>query len=226
MTHAVSKPVARKRIVRAFNGESARKVLDAAGFGPGREAFGFNKGQFSFIDLIEAALSYTGPADVTCATWTAADADLHRVASQMENQAIRSITWIVDYSFETRQPAFCATMRRLFGDESIRTTASHAKFALITAGNWKLVIQTSMNLNQNKRLENFWIADDPDLFDAYSELVADIFAIQPNGTQFAQKPSVRRAEMTKLGKAEKLDPFATAVSVGTFGPTLNTMDDF
>lgn len=226
MTHAVARKTTRKRVVRAFNGETAKRALDTAGFGPGIEAFGFNKGQFSFIDLIEAALAYTGPAEVTVATWTAADADLQRVASQMENDTIRKITWIVDYSFETRQPAFCRTLRNLFGDECIRTTASHSKFGLISAGDWRIVLQTSMNLNQNKRLENFWIGDDPDLFDAYSALVAEIFAIQPNGTQFDKKPSVRRSEMAKMGKSTSGDPFDGIASVGTFGAALTTLDDF
>jgi len=226
MTYAVSRPTKRKTPIRAFAGESAKAALDAAGFGKDREAFGFNKGQFSFIDLIEAAIAYTGPADVVVATWTAADADLRRVASQMEHQRVRSITWIVDYSFETRQPAFCATLRELFGDACIRTTASHAKFALISAGEWKIVVQTSMNLNQNKRIENFWIGDDPDLFAAYSDLVAEIFKVQANGEQFGHKPAKRRAEMSSMGKDTAADPFSGIGSVGTFGADLNTMDDF
>ncbi|ABN75764.1 hypothetical protein [Cereibacter sphaeroides] len=223
-TFAVSRPTTRKRRVRAFNGETARHALKEAGFDKGRECFGFNKGQFSFIDLLEAALHYTGPGKVTCATWTAADADLRRIAAQMENRLIEQIRWIVDYSFETRQPEFCATMRRLFGDECIRTTASHAKFALVETGEWRLVIQTSMNLNQNKRVENFWIGDDPDLFEAYSELVADIFGIQGPGEGFGQKPGVRKRELQAL--AREPGPFDGIGSIGTFGSDLNTFDDF
>lgn len=224
MTHAVTRKTTRKRAVRAFNGESAKKALQAAEFGPGMEAFGFNKGQFSVIDLIEAALSYSGPADVTIATWTAADADLRRVASQLEDNRIRKITWLVDYSFETRQPVFCRTMRSLFGDETIRTVASHAKFALISNDDWKLVLQTSMNLNQNKRLENFWLADDPDLFEAYSSLVTDIFDLQPNGEQFGKKPSDKRNQMTALGRDQN-DMFEGVASVGTFAADLSGPDD-
>lgn len=225
MTYAVTRSTKRKRTVRAFNGVGARKALEMAGFGPGMEAFGFNKGQFSVIDLIEAALSYAGPADLTIATWTAADADLRRVASQVESSRVRSVRWLVDYSFETRQPAFCRTMRDLFGDDAIRTTASHAKFALISNDTWKLVLQTSMNLNQNKRLENFWLADDPDLFREFDALVQDIYALQPNGEQFGESPSVKRAQMTALGRADD-DMFSGIASVGTFGSDLAGPDDF
>lgn len=209
---AVSRPSGRRSVVRAFNGETAERALKDAGFGKGREAFGFNKGQFSFIDLVEAALTYTGPADAVIATWTAADADLRRASEKLRTGQLKSARWIVDYSFETRQPAFCATLRELFGDDAIRTTASHAKFVLLAAAEWRIVIQSSMNLNQNKRLENFWIADCPDLFAAYSELVDDVFKLQAPRDGFGQKPSVRRAEMDTLGRVAKDDPFASVQS--------------
>lgn len=218
--YGISRPVTRRKVVRAFNGEGAHQALESAGFGPRREVFGFNKGQFSFIDIIDAALQYTGPADAVIATWTAADADLRRAAETVKNGRFRSLQWIVDYSFETRQPAFCATMRELFGDETIRTTASHCKFVLLRADAWRVVMQSSMNLNQNKRLENFWIADDPELFDAYSELVADLFAIQKPGAGFGHKPSIRRGELSNLGRPASADPFAGIGSVGTFGADL------
>lgn len=225
MTFGISRPTRRKKCVRAFNGEGARKALETAGFGPGREVFGFNKGQFSVIDLVEAALHYTGPADLTIATWTAADADLRKLASQMENNRIRTVTWLIDYSFETRQPVFCQTMRNLFGDACIRTTATHAKFALFQNEEWRLVLQTSMNLNQNKRLENFWLGDDADLFDAYAKLVADVFYSQADGEQFGKRPSQKRSELTQLGRNQS-DLFHGIGSVGTIAPELNGPDDF
>ena len=200
---AVSRPVKKRAVSRAFGGETALQALRTAGFGAGRECFGFNKGQFSFIDLIEACGEYCGPAHATIATWTAAAADLSRVELWMKRQRLLSVRWVVDYSFETRQPKFCAQLRETFGDECIRTTASHAKFALLKSDDWRMVIQTSMNLNQNKRLENFWVADDRDLFDAYSDLVSDVFSVQGPGDGFGDKPTVRRSEFGALGEGRK-----------------------
>ena len=80
MTYAVSRPVKSRARIRAFNDETAHQALTLAGWGKDREAFGFNKGQFSIIDLVLAALRFTGPAEATIATWTAADADLRRTA--------------------------------------------------------------------------------------------------------------------------------------------------
>lgn len=200
---AVSRPVGKRKTVRAFNGETATRALIDGGFGPGRECFGFNKGQFSFVDLIEAVGEFTGPAHTTIATWTAAAADLGRVEMWLARNRLLSVQWVVDYTFETRQPKFCALLRDTFGDECIRTSASHAKFVLMKADGWNVVIQSSMNLNQNKRLENFWVCDDPELFEAYSELVADVFAVQKPGEGFGEKPSVRRSEFGRLGEGQK-----------------------
>ena len=61
---------------RCFAGEIAMEAL--SDWERGREVFGFNKGQFSSIDLLEAVLRKTGPAAVTIATWTTADADMKR----------------------------------------------------------------------------------------------------------------------------------------------------
>lgn len=211
---AVSRPVGKRRVVRAFNDETAYRALTNAGFGAGMETFGFNKGQFSIVDLIVAALKFTGPADATIATWTAADSDLRRTADTMQAGLFKSVRWLVDHSFETRQPAFCATMRDLFGDAAIRTTNSHAKFVLLSNAHWKCVIQTSMNLNFNKRIENFWIADDPALFDAFAELVDDVFKIQPAG-QFGKPPKHVRSQTETLGRNAKLDPFAGVITMNS-----------
>ncbi|MEZ5781836.1 MAG: hypothetical protein R3D70_09425 [Rhizobiaceae bacterium] len=206
-SHAISRPVSKRSTVRAFAGETATQALREAGWGSGRECFGFNKGQFSFVDLIEAVGNWTGPAHATIATWTAATADMSRIESWLKRQALLSVTWLVDYSFETRQPAFCSVLRETFGDDCIRTTASHAKFVLMKADGWGVIIQSSMNLNQNKRLENFWIADDPDLFEAYSGLVSEVFGVQGPGEGFGEKPTVRRAEFGALGEGRKSSLF-------------------
>jgi hypothetical protein len=221
---AVARPVSTRKRVRAFNGEGALTALRDAGFGKGLEVFGFNKGQFSFIDLIDACLEFTGPAEATIATWTAADADLRRAAEFLKRGRITKATWIVDYSFETRQPAFCELLRELFGDNSIRTLASHAKFVTLGNAEWNLVLQSSMNLNQNRRIENFWIADDPQLFEEYSSLVADVFALQADTASLGHPPKTRRAELARIGRTAATDPFAEIGSVADMLPSLNPVD--
>lgn len=55
-------PPRQRRTVRGFTGEIAPEAR--AGWGRGREVFGFKKGQFSCIDLVDAGLAKTGPGAV------------------------------------------------------------------------------------------------------------------------------------------------------------------
>jgi len=199
---AVGRKVGRRNVVRAFNGEGALASLRSAGFGPGMEVFGLNKGQFSAIDLLDAILTFTGGGAVTVATWTAAYADVKRAEQFLRTGRADRMTWLVDRSFQTRQPEYCRLLRETFGDECIRVSSSHAKFMLIDAGDWRVVVQTSMNLNQNARLESFWVADDPVLFDAYRDVVMECFAVQGAGEGFENSARGRR-DMNKLGAADK-----------------------
>ncbi len=222
---SVGRKVGRRKVIRQFNGETARRALVDGEFGRGREVFGFNNGQFSFTDIIEAALDYTGEADITISTWTAAHADLKRVKLFLIDGRLKSTRWLVDYSFETRQPAFCLLLRELFGDDCIRTTANHAKFVLLKSDGWRVVLQTSMNLNQNKRLENFWICEDPVLYGAFSDLIDEIYDLQAAGKGFGEKPRVRRAEFNKIGEIKQDDPFdSVGLGVGGVG-AFNLLDD-
>ena len=130
---------------------------------PGCELYGLTKGQFSLVDIIVACLAQTGSADLTLSTWTAAGSDIDFAMKLLADGRIRSMRFIVDYSFQSRQPAYCAALRERFGDDAIRVTKNHCKFVLILNDVWNLAIRTSMNLNENRRLENFEISDDPAL---------------------------------------------------------------
>lgn len=157
-------------------------------------------GQFSLIDALWAVLRQTGPADVSIATWTAAGADTTRAEQFLRDGRIRSIRWLVDRSFETRQPKYCATLRHLFGDEVIRTTRSHAKFATIRNSEWSLAVRSSMNLNHNPRLETFEVSDDPGLADFLDSMFDEIFDGQPPGVMNGELPRVTPMASIEAGR--------------------------
>ena len=178
--------------------ESASVALD--GLVRGGEVFCLTFGQFSFIDAIWALLRKTGPADVSIATWTAAGADTTPAEQFLADGRIRSIRWLVDRSFETRQPAYCATLRRLFGDDVIRTTRSHAKFATIRNDDWALAVRTSMNLNMNPRLETIEVSDSPPFADFLDGMFDEVFAGQPPGVMKGELPPVRPLAGIEAGR--------------------------
>jgi len=120
--------------------------------------FALTLGQFSLLDLIEATLDITGPADVVIATWSVGFYDLAAAERFRDLGKLRSCRFVMDSSAKRGQ-ATGADVASVFGADAIRTTRTHAKFALIENDAWHVVIQSSMNLNLNERSEQFSMTD-------------------------------------------------------------------
>lgn len=176
VSHTRPSPSRRPRLSKVTN---ARDAL--ADFGRGMETYCLTFGQFSLMDAVEAILEKTGPADVAISTWTAGNADLSRSAEHLHNGNIRSLRFVADCSFGQRQPGYLAELVRLFGAEAIRTTRTHAKFVVITNDDWQVAVRTSMNLNENPRLESIEVSDDPALAAFLLRVVDEIFAEEAVG---------------------------------------------
>lgn len=180
--------------------ENAHVAL--SGLQHGGDVFCLTHGQFSLIDALYALLQITGPAEsVTVSTWTAGNADLTTAAALMEKCSIGQIRWLVDRSFLTRQPAYCAKMRELFGDDCIRTMPCHAKFMTIRAGEWRVAVRTSMNMNRNARLEYIEVSDSEPLVKFFESIVDEAFAEQPDGLFANCKLPAPKLSPIKMGKA-------------------------
>lgn len=179
---------ARERTIRTAKKGNAQDAIGA--LETGCEIFVLTYGQFSLIDALVTIVDQTGPADVILSTWTAGNADLTTCERLLERSLVRSIRYIVDRSFLTRQPAYCNKMRKLFGDDCIRTMRSHAKFAVVENDDWTLAIRTSMNLNTNPRCENIEISDDPDLCAFLRQIADDLWAEQDAGDFKGELPDL------------------------------------
>ncbi len=187
MTSLHREPKANKRSIR--RALAAGNVAEAVGpITPGCEIYGLCKGQFSLIDLIVYCLQATGPADLVVSTWTAAGSDIQHAFRLLTEGTVRTLRFLVDFSFPSRQPAYCEALRERFGDEAIRITKNHAKFVLIQNESWNLVVKSSMNLNENRRLENFEISDDRNMADYLAGVITDLFDSQLPGEGFTKKP--------------------------------------
>jgi len=152
----------------------------------GQDCFILTFGQFSLIDALVHILDKVGPSDVTIATWTAADAHLERSAELVASSAITGFRMIVDRSFEGRQPGYCRHMRETFGDDCIRFARSHAKFMLIRSATHDVVVRTSMNLNENPRLENIEVSESREFADWFQSIADAIFAEVEAGEKRSQ----------------------------------------
>lgn len=176
----IKRPIPKREIMDLRRIQSATEAV--AGLErDGMELFGLTKGQFSLTDMIEAILEKTGPADLSISTWTAANGDVSRMLQLLSSGAIRSCRWMVDLTFMRRCPQLTAEIRAKFGADAIRVTKTHAKFCTITNDKWQIALRSSMNLNQNPRLESFQVGHDPVLCQFLSQVLDDIWQRQDKG---------------------------------------------
>ena len=173
----MKRPIAKRARLEVMRQQSAAEaVADLAR--DGMELFGLTRGQFSLADLLVAILEKTGAAALSISTWTAAHADVERMMALLESGQITGCRWLVDQTLPRRTPALAAQIRNLFGDDAIRVTKTHAKFATIVNDEWQVALRSSMNLNQNPRLECFQVGHDPELCQFLGAALDDIWRRQ------------------------------------------------
>ena len=190
-----------KRDIRSgLRGETAAMVI--GDIQPGCEIFGFTKGQFCCINILEHLLMQTGPADVVICTWSASSGDIRAAHNMLNLGNIKSLKFVVDFSFKSRKPQFCQELIEAFGADAIRVTSIHAKFMMITNEKYNIVIRTSMNLNFNPRFENFEISDDKAMADFLKDIVDDIWETQETHEGFIS-PSKGKQSFQKLYKQDQ-----------------------
>lgn len=173
MTHTTShlRPARRSR-ARFSKVASARNTI--SGFDHDMDIVGLTYGQFSLLDLIEATLEITGPADVAISTWSAGFYDVDAAKRFRDSGSIRSIRFVMDSSAKRGQST-AGDVGSIFGPETIRVTRSHAKFATIANEQWSVTITSSMNLNLNPRCEQFEMTDDSGRMALFAGFVDAVF---------------------------------------------------
>lgn len=157
-------------------GSSYKTAADMIGpIMKGVDVFGLTAGQFSFIDILVHVLQQIGPAHLVISTWTAAGASIRKAEHLAKRRDILSMRWIVDRSFQTRQPKLCQLLQDIWGADAVRTGRMHAKFMAAWNAEYHVVVRTSMNLNQNPRIEDFTITEDERLCNFVRGLVDNMF---------------------------------------------------
>jgi len=189
---------------RRFLGFCERVEEYADAVDSGIEVIGFTSGDFSLIDVIDAVVKRIDRARMVVATWTAAQAEMDHVFAFLDRGRVASSRWIVDRSFQNRQPALCGRLREMFGDDAIRVQRVHCKFVLIEGDGKSALIRTSANLNRNKRIENINISTCPVLIDAYAALVSDIFGTQMPADGFEADANVTASFNSVIGRQKKV----------------------
>lgn len=173
------KSKAKKTDLRIIAGNNAAKAIQ--GFEKGGRVVGLTNGEFSLLSLITELLKITGKADVTISTWSAGMYDATSLNELLQCGKIQSVKLILDRSFKTRQSGYAVYIDEVFKPENIRTTNTHAKFVLIKNEEYSICIRSSMNLNENKRCENFDVDDNFEIYQFFKQFADKLFDTQQKG---------------------------------------------
>lgn len=148
----------------------------------GCRVVGLLLGKVSFIDLIEEVLLQVGPSRLMLSSWTTGLADTEHMGVLIRQGLIENITLCIDRSFATRHDRYARALVSVYGKEALRVTRTHAKFACIANDEgWRIVLRGSMNLNRNKRLEQFDLDDDESIYELYRSVVMEITSVMDPG---------------------------------------------
>lgn len=143
----------------------------------GMDIYGVTFGQFSFIHIIEDVIRQIDePVSLDVASWTIAKFEAAKLLYYIENEYVERLRVMLDSSISSLNPSALKCLANLQKAGRLRLLRCHCKFAVISSETWNISIHTSMNLNQNKRLENFEISDCEVLATFMRNIVSEIFA--------------------------------------------------
>lgn len=205
-----NKAVRRDNVTREFRhgmrGESARRCI--GDINKGCDIFGLTKGDFSMIDILRHCVKQIGPCRIDIGTWTAAAAEIKQAETMLTDKDILSMRWLVDRSFPARQGKYFASLLQRFGQDSVRLARFHAKFILLENDEYSVAVRTSMNLNENKRIEFFEISEGSPISGYLREVVDYHFAAPPEDsysafTDFDLSGKMPQGEVAKTSAAPR-----------------------
>lgn len=142
----------------------------------------FNNGCFSFVDVIRHIIEKVGRSHVDISTWVASAASTKEIEGFLEDEVIHDFRFLVDKGFVANRRKLYDHILNFHGD-CVRVTLNHAKFCLIYNENFNFVIETSANLNRNKRLENFRITEHQQYREFFSGVFDGFFECQETAFQ-------------------------------------------
>lgn len=187
-----------------------------------------NRGNFGRIDIVQALLTQTGPADVLLSTWSIGIRDGANLAQMQSDGLIRSMSLVVNLANKTVEPhkTYWERMVGWFGESNVYPCQVHSKFTVIRNENWNIVIRSSANLTENIRLEQFSIDDSAAMANFYAGIIRSWAACVPEGFETptkiitrAMKGALVDVESTPAPNLQLLSNPAHSTSLNPAHPT-------
>lgn len=131
-------------------------------------------------DVLRLALEWTGPADVSIATWSIGKENIIELGNWLADGSIIELRLLLDRSLASRHPKYARLVEKRIGEEKFRAGRVHAKWCVCRGRRRSVVVRGSGNLNRNPRVEVLDLDCDNKLAVFFADATRHIFeAINP-----------------------------------------------
>lgn len=150
-----------KAVVRL--GKARQQVADVIGDISEVEFLDYvSYGRWSMHDLLFYLLEQTGPARVYFTTWAISTKAVNLLVEGLSSGMITELHSILDRRIEIRRSDCMAFLKH--HANSVYLVDCHAKVILIENYQWRIVVKSSANFSENKRIESGMIIQQDDIF--------------------------------------------------------------
>lgn len=143
---------------------------------PGHRSFVLSMGRFSLTEVIAHCIAEAGPVDLRLSVFAASGAEIDYLWRLVNSDLVRSVRLIVDQGLDARHHVYMAALRYRFGEETIRYCDTHAKFHTIRGDSVDLAVRGSMNLQENRGMEQIEVEDNTELCEFIDAAFDGLFA--------------------------------------------------
>lgn len=135
-------------------------------------------GDVDAFDMIPHCIGLAGaPADeLYLVSWAISRPCCLELLELIDGRKAEGVAFIVDPSFRDKRASIYATALEGLLDrgQRMRTTRTHAKVTLMRVGSFFLTMETSANLNANKRIEQMTVTNHRGLYEFHRDWMEEI----------------------------------------------------
>jgi hypothetical protein len=173
----------------------------------GKTAYGFTMGKISLIQIVEhIAKEFGGNFELKTCIWSANRIDILRLKELKDKKFLSSARFLVDPSAYTRKFSAIEELYKSFGEESVRSVPTHAKFVTLKNDKYSIAITSSMNFTHNPRIEQYDITECIETVELMSGMIDSSFeAYKPEDNFTSQSMSQFKKIKKSIAETDNFD---------------------
>ena len=170
---------------------------------PELDVWRITDGRFSFADVINWALDYTGPAEAMISTWSIGAAETLLIHQLLVDGRIAGLRLLCDHAFRSIRRGQSGrdsidVVRYVLDYDQFRTVNNHAKAAVLTGERASVGWITSANLNQNPRAESWGLTAYPPRVEGLSQALETMWNLGTPGYDYIAAVERRAGDLSQL----------------------------